>query len=80
MIKSFKELFANLKTKGRERIIVAGGEDIETLKALKDCYDYGFGEGILIGDEAEIKKSISKLGESNFVKEIIGAKDDKDKA
>jgi len=34
MIKSFKELFANLKTKGREKIIVAGGEDIETLTPL----------------------------------------------
>ena len=80
MIKSFKELFANLKTKGKEKIIVSGGEDIETLKALKDCYDYGFGEGILVGDKTEIKKSISILGESNFVKEIIGAKNDEDKA
>ena len=80
MIKSFKELFDNLKIKGREKIIVAGGEDIETLKALKDCYDYGFGEGILVGDKTEIEKTISLLGESNFVKEIIGAKDDEDKA
>lgn len=80
MIKSFKELFANLKTKGREKIIVAGGEDIETLKALKDSYNYGFGEGILVGDEVEIKKSITILGESNFVKEIIGVKSDEDKA
>jgi len=80
MIKSFKELFANLKTKGREKIIVAGGEDIETLKALKDCYNYGFGEGILVGNKVEIEKSISILGESDFVKEIIGAKNDEDKA
>jgi len=80
MINSFEELFANLKIKGREKIIVAGGEDIETLKALKNCYNYGFGEGILVGDEIEIKKSISILGENNFVKEIIGAKDDEDKA
>jgi len=80
MIKSFKELFVNLKNKGREKIIVAGGEDIETLKALKDCYNYGFGEGILIGNKAEIEKSISLLGESNFVKEIVEAKDDLEKA
>ncbi|MDD5014772.1 MAG: phosphate acyltransferase [Atribacterota bacterium] len=80
MIKSFKELFANLKVKGKERIIVAGGEEIETLKALKDCYDNGFGEGILVGDKAEIENSLSLLGESNFIKEIIGAKDDEDKA
>jgi len=80
MIKNFEELFANLKVKGRERIIVAGGEEIETLKALKDCYDNGFGEGILVGDQAEIEKSLSLLGESNFIKEIIEAKDDEDKA
>jgi len=80
MIKNFEELFANLKVKGRERIIVAGGEEIETLKALKDCYDNGFGEGILVGDKSEIENSLSLLGESNFIKEIIGAKDDEDKA
>lgn len=80
MIKSFKELFDNLKSRGREKIIVAGGEDIETLKALKDCYDYGFGEGILVGDKAEIEKCTSSLGRNNFIKEIIEAKDDADKA
>jgi len=80
MLKSFEELFANLKTKRREKIIVAGGEDIEALKALKDSYDYGFGEGILVGDKAEIEKSISLFGESNFIKEIIEAKDDTGKA
>jgi len=79
MIKSFEELFANLKTKGREKIVVAGGEDIEALKALKDSYDYGFGEGILVGGKAEIEKSISLFGESNFIKEIIEAKDDTEK-
>ena len=80
VIKSFKELFDNLKNKGRRKIIVAGGEDIESLKALKDCYDYGFGEGILVGDKTEIENTISLLGESNFVKEIIEAKDEVDKA
>jgi len=80
VIKNFKGLFDNLKTKGRRKIIVAGGEDIESLKALKDCYDYGFGEGILVGDRAEIEKCISSLGEDNYIKEIIEAKDDAEKA
>ena len=47
MIKSFKELFANLKTKGREKIIVAGGEDIETLtppRFYPISYCLSFGE------------------------------------
>lgn len=51
MIKSFKELFTNLKTKGRKKIIVVEGEDIETLKALKDSYDCGLREGILVGEK-----------------------------
>ncbi len=33
-----------------------------------------------MGDKAEIEKSISLLGESNFVKEIIEAKEDLEKA
>ena len=79
MINSFEELFANLKSRGREKIVVAGGEDIETLKALKETYDYGFGEGILVGKKDEIEKSIAEIGEDNFVKEIIEAKDDAEK-
>ncbi len=80
MIRSFQELFESLKTKGREKIIVAGGEDIEALKALKESYDYGFGEGILVGDKTEIEKSISFSVDSNFIKEIIETKDDTEKA
>jgi len=79
MINSFEELFANLKSRGREKIVVAGGEDIETLKALKETYDYGFGEGILVGKKDEIERSIAKIGEDKFVKEIIEAKDDAEK-
>lgn len=68
----------NIETDSLKAIIGRGGV-LKPLKALKDCYNYGFGEGILVGDEVEIKKSISKLGESNFIKEIISAKDDEDK-
>jgi len=79
MINSFEELFANLKSRGREKIVVAGGEDIETLKALKECYDYGIGEGILVGKKSEIEKSITEVGEDKFIKEIIDAKDEVEK-
>jgi len=79
MINSFEELFTNLKSRGREKIVVAGGEDIETLKALKETYDYGFGEGILVGKRDEIEKSIAEIGEDKFVKEIIKAEDDAEK-
>ena len=79
MINSFKELFDNLKSRGRERIVVAGGEDIETLKALKECYECGIGEAILVGKKSEIEKAVIKIGDDKFIKEIIDAKDDAEK-
>ena len=79
MINSFKELFDNLKSRGRERIVVAGGEDGETLKALKECYECGIGEAILVGKKGEIEKAVIKVGDDKFIKEIIDAKDDAEK-
>ena len=79
MINSFKELYADLKSHGRETIVVAGGEDIETLKALKKCYDYGIGEGILVGKKEEIENALAEIGEDQFVKEIIDVKNEEEK-
>ncbi len=80
MIDSFQELFKNLKTKREVRIVVAGGEDLESLKALKACYNLGFGEAILVGDKKEIEKSISLVGEDCFIQDIIEAENEADKA
>jgi len=79
VINSFKELFDNLKSRGKERIVVAGGEDGETLKALKECYECGIGEAILVGKKSEIEKAVIKVGDDKFIKEIINAKDDAEK-
>lgn len=79
MINSFKELFDNLKSRGKERIVVAGGEDGETLKALKECYECGIGEAILVGKKSEIEKAVVEVGDDKFIKEIINAKDDAEK-
>jgi len=79
VINSFKELFDNLKSRGKERIVVAGGEDIETLKALKECYECGIGEAILVGKKSEIEKAVVEVGDDKFIKEIIDAKDDAEK-
>jgi len=79
MINSFEELYANLKSRGRESIVVAGGEDIETLKALKECFECGIGEGILVGNKNEIEKCVAEIGDDQFIKEIIDAKSDDEK-
>ncbi len=72
MFKTFEELFSHLKTRGRERIVVAGGEDPEALMAVKESYDYGFGKGILVGFEDKVKKSLETIGSDDFVEKIIG--------
>jgi len=79
MIKSFEELFSDLKSKGRERIVVAGGDGIEAIKAVKESYDYGFGKGIFVGDERKIEEILSQFPDKNFVEKIIPASTDKGK-
>ncbi len=72
MFKTFDELFMHLKTKGRERIVVAGGEDIEALKAVKESYNHGFGKAVLVGFEDKIKSSLDTLGSDDFVEKLVG--------
>jgi len=80
MVKSFNELFERLKQKGRTRIIVAGGEDLEALKAVAESHRLGFGEGVLVGDPAKIEHSLGELGGRDYVREIIPADTDQKKA
>jgi phosphate butyryltransferase len=79
MIKSFDELLSYLKGKGRERIIVAGAEDIEAVKAAKEGFEMGIGEAILVGDPFKINSLLSEIGERNFVKTIVKASTDEEK-
>lgn len=79
MFRSFEELFSHLKTKGRERIVVAGGEDIEALKAVKESYDYGFGKGVLIGYKNKIEDALKLIGSNEFVEKIINISSEEEK-
>ncbi len=67
---------------GRQRIVVAGGEDLEALKAVKASYDQGFGEAVLVGQEEEIDHSLQELGyrDRSFIQEIIAIKKEEEKA
>ncbi len=71
MFRTFEELFSHLKTKGRERIVVAGGEDIEALKAVKKSYDFGFGKGVLVGERQKIENALKEIGTDDFVEKIV---------
>ncbi len=80
MINSFEELFSHLKGKGRENIVVAGGEDIEAVKAVKESYDYGFGRGILVGDRDKIEGVLSQFPDKGFIEDIVHAVTDEEKS
>jgi phosphate butyryltransferase len=80
MVKSFSELLERIRQRGRTRIVVAGGEDLEALKAVEESYRLGFGEGILVGDPVRIEQALTELGGGEFVTEVIPAATEEDTA
>lgn len=79
MIKSFEELVFYIKEKGRERIIVAGAEDIEAVKAAKESLEMGVGEAVFVGDLSKIDSILAEIGDKSFVKTIVKATNDGEK-
>lgn len=73
MITSFQQLFQKLNEKQRQRVVVAGGEDLEALKAVKATYEYGIGEAVLVGKEEEIENALEELEyqDHTFIQDII---------
>ncbi|MDD3031268.1 MAG: phosphate acyltransferase [Candidatus Caldatribacteriota bacterium] len=82
MITSFQQLFQKLSKEQRQRVIIAGGEDIEALKAVKASYEMGIGEAVLVGKEEEIESSLNELGykEHSFIRDIVSIKNEEEKA
>lgn len=79
MLKNFDDLLSFLKECGKRKIIIAGAEDIEAVKAVKESYDMGIGEGILVGDPRQIDSLLEEIGDKSFVKSIVEALTDEQK-
>jgi phosphate butyryltransferase len=79
MFKNFDELFSHLKSKGKERIVIAGGEDIEAVKAVKQSYDYGFGKAVLVGERKKIENTLSQFESNDFVEKIVEINNENEK-
>ena len=81
MITSFQQLFQKLSTEQRQRVVIAGGEDLEALKAAKASYEMGIGEAVLVGKEQEIESALEELGYKNhaFIQDIISIKNEDEK-
>lgn len=71
MIRSFGEVVEKARGKGSKRIVVAGAEDIEAVRAVKDAFEEGIGEGVLIGEPSKIAEVLGTIGKDSFVKNII---------
>ena len=56
MIKNFNELFEQLRSKPKKRLVAAWGVDDHTISAVYMAVEAGIVEGILVGDEAMIQK------------------------
>lgn len=82
MITSFKQLFRELTATGRERIVIAGGEDTEALKAAQESFVKGLGQAILVGRQDKIEQSLTALGfqDQSFVAKIVPVQEDAEKA
>jgi len=61
MLKSFKELVDKVREKGLKKIVLAGAEDFEALKAITRAHGEGLCDAILVGREDDIKKNLRDL-------------------
>ena len=55
VIKSFKDLRTRARAKGPRTVVAVGAEQATFLRALDTARKEGMAEGILIGDEAQIR-------------------------
>jgi phosphate butyryltransferase len=75
MITNFQQLFREITIYGKQRIVIAGGEDPEALKAVKASFENGFGKAVLVGKKDRIEESLAQLGyqDRTFIEDIVTA-------
>ncbi|RKZ34253.1 phosphate butyryltransferase [bacterium] len=60
-MRSLGDLLDLATTKGAKRVVVAGANEIDVLRAVEDGRKQGFADGILVGEPNEIEKVASSL-------------------
>ena len=77
MLRSFEELLEKIRKKGLKKIVLAGAEDFEALKAIARAYREGLCDAILVGKEDDVKINLKNLN-MNF--EIVGTRSENETA
>ena len=62
-VTKLKELIDLARSRSKKRIVVAYGQDVNTLLAVKEAYDLNFAEITLVGD----KETIEKVSQENNI-------------
>jgi phosphate butyryltransferase len=62
MITNFEALLARVQGLGRKIVAIANAQDEAALSALLEARQEGFAEGLLFGDETQIRAILEKLG------------------
>ncbi len=65
-MKDFNELFDKLKHVKKQKVVLAGAEDIEALKALANSCELGLTEAVLVGDTRIIKENLKDLSFTDY--------------
>lgn len=68
-MKEFGELFDQLKKAQKQKVVLAGAEDFEAMKALAESSEMGITQAILIGNSQKIEKNLKNIAISDY--EII---------
>ena len=68
-MKDFGELFDQLKKVQKQKVVLAGAEDFEAMKALAESSEMGITQAILIGNSQKIEENLKKIAITDY--EII---------
>lgn len=77
MITSFEELIAAVKKQPKKKIAVAAAEGSTVIKLVKQAFEAGLAEFILVGDEEKIKSMTADAGFDSNLISIIHITDQK---
>ena len=68
-MKDFNELFDKLKEAKKQKVVLAGAEDQEAMKALAESCKMGMTQAILVGNSHQIQENLKSISFSDY--EII---------
>jgi len=76
MINSLDDVLERVKNYRAKRVAVAAADDLDALRAVRECQEAGFAQGVLVGDERRIRELGEEAGLDLKANEIHDEPDD----